>query len=292
MADQGLWIVVPVFETEKALNTLLGCLKAQSFDHYRLVVVDHGAKSIQLKDIPGWTEVIRGSPEMWWTAAVNRGIRYILSQDPVEAKTPILLQNADVTFGPEYLRLLLEDWGGREDVIVGSLCLDRDSSRIMRASMLFNRRQARLEYKHAGGDLSQVGLDQLLPSDVLTGRGTLIPRKVFSEVGLYNERLLPHYKADYELVYRAKKKGFKVFVSPRAIVYSRLDSQFVLKNDPKSKFNYLFDIKSVNNLKTYFFYAYLCFGFFYGTYFFLMNLKRILKRFRKVSDRGDLDPLN
>ena len=72
------------------------------------------------------------------------------------------------------------------------------------------------EYAHSGPRLREV--------DVLTGRGTSIPVAAFRELGLYDERTLPHYAADYEFSRRAARHGYKLFVDTSAVVPSHTGS--------------------------------------------------------------------
>ncbi len=284
MDREKLWILVPVYEREDNLNHFLDCLKEQLYTNFKVVVVDHGPAPVRVKSGSLNIEQLRGSPSMWWSAAVNRGIRYILENSLAGAKAPLLLCNDDITFEPNYLTALLEDWQNNENRLLGSLCLDREQGRVLRANMRLDRKEARLDYLQSGAEGHLLTGRKFLPSDVLTGRGTLIPLKFFKKEGLFRETLLPHYRADYELTWRAKKRGYQVLVSTRAVVYSRLGSQFALKNNLTSKVRYLTDRRSVNNLKTVFFYSYLCYGFTYGTYFLLKNLRRIIRRMQMVKD--------
>ena len=57
--------------------------------------------------------------------------------------------------------------------------------------------------------------DEYIDSDVLTGKGTVFPLSILDKIGIYNEEKLPHYKADHELVWRARKSGFKVYASTK-----------------------------------------------------------------------------
>lgn len=276
MKSKPVWIVVPVYERQNHLEKLIECLEKQSFNNYNLVVVDHGVKDLSVES-NNRKEIIKGSPKVWWSGAVNLGINYIIENKPVNLDTPIVVLNDDVTFGPDYLSELLAAWGGNTSVIIGSTCVGTGSNIILHASMVLNKKKASLKYLYKGEKIDSINnKKKLVSSDVLKGRGTLIPVKVFREVGLYNEISLPHYKADHELVYRAKKRGFKVFVSLSAILFSTLDSPHQVDKSLESKRLVLFGRKSVNNLFDLLNYSYLCFNPFYGTYYFLLNASRIL----------------
>lgn len=55
---------------------------------------------------------------------------------------------------------------------------------------------------------------EIRPVDALPGNGVLIQRQVFEAVGLYNQRWLPHYHADSELIMRAQRRGFQPYIAP------------------------------------------------------------------------------
>jgi GT2 family glycosyltransferase len=91
------------------------------------------------------------------------------------------------------------------------------------------------------------------------GRGLLIPRAVFDKIGLFNEKRLPHYLADYDFTSQAKRKGFEVYCNYDALLYTYPEesSNRALKKvkNLKNYFNHLFSIKGGANLKDFTFYA-------------------------------------
>lgn len=271
-----VWIVVPVFDRIDHISHLVDLLKEQTYENYNLVIVDHGKKKIQ-KNFGDKVELIMASPDLWWTGAINKGIKHILENKNVESTSPILIINDDVTFDKKYLLNLISDWGNDENVIMGSLCIESGSSKVLYANIMLNKIKAKFEYKHRFEDVEKIN-ERLLSSDLLSGRGTIIPVKIFYDIGLYNETALPHYKADYELVYRAKKNGYEAYVSTNSIVYTIMDSPHKLDNKDKLKsmHSVLFGRKSVLNLKDLRNYSFLNFNSFYGTYYLLINLLRYI----------------
>ena len=274
MSREPAWLIVPVFDSFNNINKLIECLKAQTYKDFCLIIVNHGKEQLDLKEKDIQLEVIKGNPRMWWTAAVNHGIRYILENKRTSLQTPIIIQNDDVTFNQDYLYNLINSWRYREDVIMGSVCLDEDTGRILRANLVLNKRKALFEDFYKGESLSLITDKGILASDLLTGRGTLIPVKVLKSAGLFREKRPPHYRADYELVLRAKKKGFQAYVSANAFVYTRIVNHH---KHEQNKLQYLYSYKSRINIKDLFFFSYSVFNIFYATYFFIVNLKRIAK---------------
>src|SRR5439155_3838584 len=60
----------------------------------------------------------------------------------------------------------------------------------------------------------------LRPVETLTGCGALIPVDCFRETGYYDARRFPQYHADAEFVLRAAKRGWRVLVHTKAVVWN------------------------------------------------------------------------
>ncbi|TQD23859.1 glycosyltransferase family 2 protein [Methanolobus vulcani] len=269
-----IWIVVPVFEREDCVINLVEQLRKQTYNNYNLIIIDHGKKKI--KKIPDQNiTIITASSKLWWSGAVNKGINYILENKNISLETPILVINDDVIIGNDYLSNLILDWKNDKTTMIGSLCVESNSSNIIYANIVLNKMLAKFEYANTSCKIEDLK-DKLLPSDLLSGRGTLIPANIFIDIGLYDEINLPHYRADYELVYRAKKRGYHAFVSGNSIVYTELNVPGKLNKNNllPSICSVFFQRKSSSNLKDLFNYSYLNFGLIYGTYFFIVNSLR------------------
>ncbi len=55
--------------------------------------------------------------------------------------------------------------------------------------------------------------------ELLTGCGTLVPTACYREIGLYDRRMFPHYHSDSELTLRAARRGWRILVDLRSVVY-------------------------------------------------------------------------
>jgi GT2 family glycosyltransferase len=56
----------------------------------------------------------------------------------------------------------------------------------------------------------------------MPGNGVLIPRSVFEKVGFYDERHMPQYHADSDLVLRTKSAGYQPVIALRAVLYNHM----------------------------------------------------------------------
>jgi GT2 family glycosyltransferase len=92
------------------------------------------------------------------------------------------------------------------------------------------------------------------------GRGLLIPRLVFEKAGLYAEKELPHYMADYDFTHLVIRHGFKVYCNYDAKLYTFPeeggDHKLKKKKSLKNYYNHLFSIKGGANLKNFTIYTF------------------------------------
>lgn len=221
-----IYIVIPVFNRWNYTKTCLESLRKQTYKEYKVVVVDHGSTD-------GTDECIRnefpevvllsGNDHMWWTAATNMGVRYALEQGADE----VLTLNNDLVVMPDYLDQLRAVSTRNLRTITGSVSLRKDDpSRIIFAGINWNSFTAK--YKQAI-DLT-IAYSELLEhtevieTDLLPGRGTLIPSETFKEVGLFDEQQFPHYAADEDFSLRARRKGYHLSVAVKACVYSEANT--------------------------------------------------------------------
>ena len=88
---------------------------------------------------------------------------------------------------------------------------------------------------------------------IYSGRGLLIPAKVFVKIGLYDENNFPQITADDDFSTRAGRSGFEIYCNYEAKLYVRVEESGDYKiRSNKSLKNYyfhLFGIKGGGNLK-------------------------------------------
>jgi len=82
---------------------------------------------------------------------------------------------------------------------------------------------------------------------------------VFDKIGLFEEKRLPHYLADYDFTFLARKNGFQVFCSydARLITYpdEAGDRKIRKKKTIRNFWNHLFSIRGGGNLRNFTVYA-------------------------------------
>jgi len=256
-----IYVVVPTFNRKGLLKRFLDCMRGQTFRNFTIIVVDDGSTdgtSALLRDEYSEVQVLIGDGNLWWTGGTNCGIRHALAQ--AGADDAILIINDDLEVDPIYLENLFASWRRMPDTLIGSVAIDINTpGTILDGGCLINWWTAKMRMLNAQKDLSEFGRDYHVDVSTLTGRGTLVPVKVFREVGLYHEK---HFQqcGDLELPVRAKNRGYRVVVSYDAVIKLHTEQTASVNvsagyslQDLKS---YFFGVKSYALLKNRFFFSY------------------------------------
>lgn len=252
-----IFIVIPVFNRKDFTRACLQSLFEQTYTNYKIIVVDHGSTDGTSSMIT--TEfsnviLVEGDSSMWWSAATNKGIEKAF-QLSGEATDFILTLNNDLIVDKNYLECLLESAQTKTNVLVGSTCLSiLDEDKIIFGGIKWNRWHAK--YKPAININQPYSVmrshSNSVASDLLPGRGTLVPLVAFQKVGLFDCKNFPHYAADEDFSLRCKNAGFELIVSTKACVKVCSINSNSGASDAKITFqefmHSLKSIKSPNNL--------------------------------------------
>ena len=219
-----IYICIPVFDRLERTQACLKSIQSQPYGDFVVVVCDHsqpGSIGVALKrDFPELV-VLRGTPDMWWTAATNRCVQYALQQgSPGDF---VFTLNNDTILEPGCLSVLMASASMDDDLILGCVNLIHADGepRIEPSAQIQGSFLGFTQYRNADVLGEPLGdRDGLRRVDTLSGKGVLIPVSVFEKIGLYNEKSLPHYHADTEMSVRATRNGYRLCVHYGAKLYS------------------------------------------------------------------------
>jgi GT2 family glycosyltransferase len=254
--QKTVYIVFPVHNRIEETKAFLASLARQTVDDYRLVICDDGSTDgtadYIAKHYPD-VIVVAGTGQLWWTAGINRCVRYVLSH--CEDSDYILTLNNDTTLPADYIRQKLERAGQYPDTIIGSLCVYADNENMIETSgYVMNFKKCRGERLTRPGEIRGERHRGVAEVTHLPGKGVLLPVRVFRDIGLYDEENLPQYHADTDLVLRAHKAGYKVLIDFDSIVYSEVNRNIMaLPTNEISLQSMLrsFGPYSINNFRVY-----------------------------------------
>lgn len=257
-----IFIVIPVHNKIEYTTKCLDSLKNQSHPDYEVIVVDDGSQDNSFEIISThYPEVIllKGDGNLWWTGGTNLGVEYALSK--ADSADFILTLNNDLEVEPDYLSNLLKVYEITRPSLVGSVSVDiKNPEKIEFLGKKWNPYTAKSKPSIEGVESysSLVQKHKFISSDVLPGRGTLIPVEVFKKIGLFDFKHFPQYTADHDFARRAYKHGYKLVVSTEAVVKSVVESTgLTYLHNPSFKvfIRSFFSIKSPINLKSIYYYS-------------------------------------
>jgi len=240
-----MYIVVPVHNRKALTQRFLECLAAQTFRDFAVIIVDDGSRdgtSEVIRDKFPEVILIRGDGNLWWTGAINLGIRRALLD--ASADDAVLIINDDLEVDPVYLDRLYHVWQSCPNTLIGSVVVDiNDPDHILYGGEKIDRWIAKFTNLNPGRRLSEFSSDYCVKVSTLHGMGTLIPVSVFRDVGLYDDK---HFQqcGDYELPCRASNRGYSLITTYNAVVK--------IHKDASDRIN-VRTVYSIKDLKPYFF---------------------------------------
>lgn len=214
-----VFVVIPIHNRKEETLKCLRSLGSQSYSNLEMIVVDDGSVDGSFDAITEafpFVRLIRGSGDLWWAGATNVGVRAALVN--ANDNDFVLTLNNDLTVGADYVSQLVRCAKSQtEPAIVGSTAVDSaDPSHVLFCGIKKNW----VTGTTGAVDCNRPLNGNAFESDMLPGRGTLIPVTAFKKVGFFDDEVFPQYLADYDFSIRALNEGYRLIVSHDAVVRS------------------------------------------------------------------------
>lgn len=223
LVKQKVFVITGVHNNIVHLKKLLSCLEKQTYQDIEIIIVDDGstdgAFSYIQKNYP-YVTLLKGDGTLWWTGVLNLGVTEVLKR--AQKDDFILTINNDCIFDKNLIANLINVSIYYQRAIVGSLVVDiKDKSSIWDGGV-------KIDWSHGifiplgPRTIADLAKDIQVRDeiDVISTKGTLYPVEIFSKIGNFDKKHLPHYISDYEFAYRAKKSGVKLLLSLKSIVHN------------------------------------------------------------------------
>ena len=219
-------IVLPTFNRcellEKTLQQLLKQAEENSNIKVHIIVVNDGSNDGTEEMInEKFPDVIqkKTTGNYWYTRSMNVGFEEAVKLDV----DYVLTLNDDIELNEEYLKQIAKAiFKYSEPIIMGSTSVTYEEPHRVTFSGVKEIkwwRFKKITYHEYLEEIPKNTLTGEKESLLLPGRGMLIDIKIINNIGFFEPKLL-QYASDDEFCYRAIKKGFKVYVSWDAIIYS------------------------------------------------------------------------
>ncbi len=224
-----LVIVLPTYNRKKLLQSTIEQLVAQSsvlenVQSEIVVVVDgstDGTIEMLKKNFPQ-VHIVQGDGSWFYTRSMNEGFKHAQQFKP----DYVLTLNDDIILGEDYLKRMLE---AKDKVEPGSVmgCIALTESKPYRILFSGEKKYIRWRQKHIKyhSNFKEVELDELKgihPSEILPGRGMLIPNDLLLKVNFFDEYFV-QYHSDTDFCLRALKAGAKIYISWDAKLLSYIE---------------------------------------------------------------------
>lgn len=239
--------------TRECLNSL----RKQTYGEFKVIVVDDGSTDgtyQHLKDNYPEVIILQGDGNLWWTGATNMGVRKALELS-ASNEDYILTLNNDLVVISEYLQELMNIAKQEKPCVVGSVSVNiRDINKVEFAGLKWNKITAKYsrpkEFETSYSELSAQHL--FIETDLLPGRGTLIPIILFKQIGLFDQQNFPHYAADDDFSLRSKKSGYNLIVATKAVVKSHVNESGleVINRNRKGRKNFAHLRESFSSIRS------------------------------------------
>lgn len=215
--------VVPVRNRRQLSLRFLEQIARQTCGNLRVVVVDSNSSdgtAAAIRAAHPQVQVLAAGDDEYWAGATNRGLRQALAQ----GSDWLLTINDDAVIAPDHIERLLAIAQAHGCRILGSQINHLDDPELIWSLGTFTTWGGAqlLRLGHHGQRNQQlepaVASSSVLKVDALAGNGVLWHHSVLRQIGLFNDRLLPHYHADSELVMRAAARGIPAWVTPQLVL--------------------------------------------------------------------------
>jgi GT2 family glycosyltransferase len=192
-----IYVIVPVYRGLEQAKRFISCLKAQTCEEIKLIVVNDGCMDYSIR----WIEenyrkviVINTGGNYFWAGSLNYGLWFLADwkEGRISANDAVLLINIDRTFAKDYIEKAVRYINPK--TLVVSAGYDSHGRQI------------------SGGlyvDWPKFSFKVSDTPNICGTTGLFMTAKDFVESGGFDKRL-PHHWADTEFVWRLLKRGFKL----------------------------------------------------------------------------------
>lgn len=215
---EQIYVVIPVLNRWSQTQSCIEALKSSDHNNLEIIVVDHGSTDETARALhefyPDITR-IDADASLWWAGATNAGVREALRRGAQN----IFLLNNDCIVTRTTIAGLVAHIRKHKDAVVSAIQVGMQSNRILNHPVttclllgFTTLTLPRIVLKCRTSKLQSTRL-------IVGGRGVIIPAIVFKNVGLFDEKNLPHYGADHDFYLRCRKRGIRLYVSTESVVY-------------------------------------------------------------------------
>lgn len=245
-----IYIVTPVFNRKVFTKNYLEALKQQTNQNFKIIIVDDGSTdgtaAMIESDFPN-VILLKEKGDLWWAEATNIGVRYALEK----GADYVMTLNDDTLPEHDYIEKMYMGIKQEPNALLGAFAIDTDNGKPVFGGEILNWKTGK--YENLLNQISENNRKGLKEVNVFPGRGLVIPKKVFTDIGFYDSKNFPQTVADLDFTCRAYHYGYKIYCNYDAkigIYTEESGGVALVKNRSwKNYYNHLFGMRGGGNLK-------------------------------------------
>lgn len=196
-----LYIITAVHNRFNITQKFVSCLKGQSFQDFKLILVDDGSNDgtdKMVKDILPDSIVLYGNGNLWWGGALHKAYKYI-KHNQIDKDDYVMIVNDDTTIKEDFLQIAINLLKKNKNALITACGFSKNTSKIIDGAVKYN-------FVTGHATILEPGLE----GNCTSTRSLFFSVGDFLKIGGFHPILLPHYASDYEFTIRAFKKGYKI----------------------------------------------------------------------------------
>ena len=228
MKKKTITVIIVTYQAQRYISSCLDSLLKQTNESFHIVIVDNNSSDTTKMLIGGYLKnnskihLIENKINLGYARANNIGIRYALK---ILKTDYVLLLNQDTIVENGVLDKLLHWSDKKGTAALGPKILIKKNKRIwwigskvFKITDLFKTPRLALSYQIDKEKEDSFFREKPAEVEAIVGCAVYLPKEIIENVGYLDEKFFM-YGEDLDYSLRIRKKGYKMFVVPEAIVY-------------------------------------------------------------------------
>lgn len=212
-------IVIVTWNNEKEIKIVLDSIKTQTYNNYKVVVVDNNSSDLTCKIVSSykWVKLLKREKNYYLSPSNNFGINFAIKEYSPEY---IMVLNPDTQLSENVLEIFINSL--ESDSKIGAIgpklkfFNNNDAGLINSAGLFYDGFLQAYDTGFMQKDTGQFNTSQIVFG--VSGACIMYKTLMLKQIGLYWEAITM-YMDEVELFIRANKAGFKVLYQPKAVVF-------------------------------------------------------------------------